>query len=568
MLKRYLNFFIIIAILALPVAVFAAWRDAPAAAPNYGAVSPDTQADYKPVNLGDTVQTKTGGLNIIGNIGIGTTTPAVKLDTKGVIRALTTTDSLPTTGTGIELWYNTSNDYGFISATNRTAGQYKALYISSAGTYLNSDGGNVGIGTIVPGARLAVNHKVNASQDGSSGDSIYAYANSANAAISAEQGDTAGYAVYASGKSAFMTGNVGIGTTTPQTALHVVGATRTDGGLEIRSTAAYSTAQSMGTEYWAKYNSSGNQTAVATIFGLRTSTANGSYDGELSFLTRATGSPQVEAMRINRNGLVGIGTPIPAHKMDIVGDVNVTGTYLINGVAISSGVVTGSGTLGTISKWTGSGGSLGNSIIYENNNNIGIGTTAPGQKLHVSGGVALFNNVAIGSGADANSGLRIVAPISTTHYNWMIGAQQNLDRAIEFTPSTVVGGTIFNSPAMTINQSGDITIGGSGTSAGGWLVSSDVRLKKNVETLSGALEKVGRIRGVSYNLVSGPPGRQIGVIAQELEQEFPELVKTDDKGYKAVAYDKLSAVLIEAIKELQSQNQTLRQRLDLIEKKW
>ncbi|MBT8419239.1 MAG: tail fiber domain-containing protein [Gammaproteobacteria bacterium] len=52
--------------------------------------------------------------------------------------------------------------------------------------------------------------------------------------------------------------------------------------------------------------------------------------------------------------------------------------------------------------------------------------------------------------------------------------------------------------------------------------------------------------------VSKGTDRQVGVIAQELEKEFPELVSTDSEGYKSVAYGKLTAVLIEAIKAQQS----------------
>src|SRR3972149_9126897 len=72
---------ILICALILPVAVLAAWRDAPAGPPNYGAVSPDTQADYKPMNLGLTTQTKSGGVNFatdnaakvgVGGIPLGT----------------------------------------------------------------------------------------------------------------------------------------------------------------------------------------------------------------------------------------------------------------------------------------------------------------------------------------------------------------------------------------------------------------------------------------------------------------------------------------------------------------
>jgi len=48
-------------------------------------------------------------------------------------------------------------------------------------------------------------------------------------------------------------------------------------------------------------------------------------------------------------------------------------------------------------------------------------------------------------------------------------------------------------------------------------------------------------------------GIQLGLIAQEVEKIFPELVKTDNNGYKAIAYDKLTAVLVEGMKEQQKQ---------------
>ena len=94
-----------------------------------------------------------------------------------------------------------------------------------------------------------------------------------------------------------------------------------------------------------------------------------------------------------------------------------------------------------------------------------------------------------------------------------------------------------------------------------WLTSSDSRLKKNVSTLEGALEKISHLRGVRFDIkkdesINMGDGKHIGVIAQELEKEYPELVVGDEKtGYKAVAYDKLTAVLIEAVKELKSQNE-------------
>jgi uncharacterized coiled-coil protein SlyX len=83
---------------------------------------------------------------------------------------------------------------------------------------------------------------------------------------------------------------------------------------------------------------------------------------------------------------------------------------------------------------------------------------------------------------------------------------------------------------------------------------SDERLKKNIEPLKSSLDKVAALNGVSYEWkaenTSGRD-RQIGLIAQEVEAFIPEVVYTDNKGYKSLAYDRLVPVLVEAVKEQQ-----------------
>jgi hypothetical protein len=88
---------------------------------------------------------------------------------------------------------------------------------------------------------------------------------------------------------------------------------------------------------------------------------------------------------------------------------------------------------------------------------------------------------------------------------------------------------------------------------------SDVTLKKDIEPLSSSLGKVMRLQGVSYDWKvdeypdKGFTGdRQIGFIAQDVEKVFPELVRTDSKGYKSIYYAQMVAVLAEAIKEQQA----------------
>jgi hypothetical protein len=85
-------------------------------------------------------------------------------------------------------------------------------------------------------------------------------------------------------------------------------------------------------------------------------------------------------------------------------------------------------------------------------------------------------------------------------------------------------------------------------------VSSDKRYKDNIVNISSPLDKLSKINGVSFNwneISHKETGKKdIGVIAQEIEEVLPEIVETRDNGYKAVDYPKLTALLIEAVKEL------------------
>lgn len=89
---------------------------------------------------------------------------------------------------------------------------------------------------------------------------------------------------------------------------------------------------------------------------------------------------------------------------------------------------------------------------------------------------------------------------------------------------------------------------------------SDVRYKKDIIPLESSLEKVMHLQGVSYEWdkrkVKGTgfeSGKQLGLIAQDVEKVLPELVHTDGKGYKTLSYDNLVPVLVEAIKEQQQE---------------
>lgn len=99
----------------------------------------------------------------------------------------------------------------------------------------------------------------------------------------------------------------------------------------------------------------------------------------------------------------------------------------------------------------------------------------------------------------------------------------------------------------------------------GWLSSwfcSDERYKKNIVPLKNVLPDIMKLQGVKYNWRAAEfpdmhfdEGREIGIIAQELEKIFPEIVNTNKEGYKSVDYGKLSPILIEAVKELNAKNE-------------
>ena len=89
--------------------------------------------------------------------------------------------------------------------------------------------------------------------------------------------------------------------------------------------------------------------------------------------------------------------------------------------------------------------------------------------------------------------------------------------------------------------------------------SSDARFKDDVVVIPNALDKVDQIRGVTYVRNDIPDkSRHAGVIAQEVEAVLPEVVSTNEKGYKLVAYDNMIGLLVEAIKELKAEVDALK----------
>jgi hypothetical protein len=103
---------------------------------------------------------------------------------------------------------------------------------------------------------------------------------------------------------------------------------------------------------------------------------------------------------------------------------------------------------------------------------------------------------------------------------------------------------------------------------------SDIRYKKNITQIPNALSTLQQLNGVYYDWkVADFPSkhfnnnRQIGLIAQEVEKVYPELVETDKDGYKSVDYAKLTPILLEAMKEMQAEMQVLKAAVKALQQK-
>ncbi|MFD0862183.1 tail fiber domain-containing protein [Sungkyunkwania multivorans] len=203
---------------------------------------------------------------------------------------------------------------------------------------------------------------------------------------------------------------------------------------------------------------------------------------------------------------------------------------------------------------------------------FGSGTLVSGDNAFaagVGGSATGFNSFSMGNGAAAN-GVNATAfgenTISEGNNQFTVG-QYNTTTGVDGTTSGptsrlfVIGNGLFassRSDAFVVLRSGDATLAGTLTQ------NSDKRLKKNIKPLKNSLEKLGNLNGVSYqwkDIEKRGEAIQIGVIAQEIQKEYPELVQTDEQGILSVNYAGLTPILLEAIKELKAQLEKSRTEL-------
>ena len=108
------------------------------------------------------------------------------------------------------------------------------------------------------------------------------------------------------------------------------------------------------------------------------------------------------------------------------------------------------------------------------------------------------------------------------------------------------------------------THNGSLTATGNISAGSDKRLKKNLEPIQDAIEKVKKVTGYTFERTD-MEGKFAGVVAQEMLEVLPEAVIEDSKGMYSVAYGNITALLIQALKEETAKREALELRLSKFE---
>jgi hypothetical protein len=220
--------------------------------------------------------------------------------------------------------------------------------------------------------------------------------------------------------------------------------------------------------------------------------------------------------------------------------------------------------------------------------NVGVGTTNPTSALTIQGD-ANISGVTTSSGGfvgnligdvtgtattstnSNNTNITNDTSSSSTHYPTFVSnvsgyrPQKVTSSRLTFVPSTgTLGITSINCSgtitvgtliASSVNYNGNVSITGDLDVLGDISSSSDINLKENIKTVENSLNTIEQLRGVSFDWKK--TGRSsYGVIAQELEEILPELVKTGE--VKSVNYNGLIGVLIEAVKELSEEVKELK----------
>ncbi|HIO70444.1 MAG TPA: hypothetical protein EYG60_00770 [Campylobacterales bacterium] len=332
-------------------------------------------------------------------------------------------------------------------------------------------------------------------------------------------------------------------------------------GYRTKATKDYSTAWGYRTEATEGYTTSWGWKTRATAVGA-TAFGKGTIADQMNQL--AIG----EFNRPDQNGsLFSIGNGTDENRSDILNvkrdRVEIFGRLLVNGQDI--------GDRNYILNSDGSQNPGLNSLAWgKKTKAYGIYSTAFGEKTEAIG----LHSTAFGYGSRAIGGYSIASGYKTTATGGMATAfgagtiaDQTGELAIGLYNRGDIPGLIFvigNGVDESHRQNGlEFYMSGNMNIAGSLHQSSDIRLKRDIHKIEKPLEKIEKIKGVTFYWRDEKKNsnRQMGVIAQDVEKVAPELVSKDSNGYLTVSYPNMVALLIEAIKELKNENEKLKKAL-------
>lgn len=315
-----------------------------------------------------------------------------------------------------------------------------------------------------------------------------------------------------------------------------------------------------------------------------------------------------ERVRITSGGNVGIGTSSPGSKLDVNGEVHANGKVVVGNISgqsnssaytISGGYDVADG--GYIQVW-GSTSANPDLVLFGNSNtermrinssgNVGINATSPGSKLDVNGTTTLRGNVYLnrtnqledyavsGSGHIGTTGSIIAgetsgavalsindghgnANLTFNHHagtpdvtgnslriETNVDATTNASMTFEGKSTTTAGiGVGLNFMAQMFADTGNMTIGGSLTQ------NSDLRIKRDLQIIPDALDKVKTLNGYTYIRTDRDSEfQQTGCVAQEVQAVLPEavVIGEDEQQTLSIAYGSMVGLLVQAIKELEA----------------
>lgn len=317
------------------------------------------------------------------------------------------------------------------------------------------------------------------------------------------------------------------------------------------SNAATSSQNDLRFDYWA----GGSGATVATLKG-NGNVGIGTAQPTTSLEVASTQATPVRLMSSNPNTRVRVGTVAPSSISNTVSFDFAANTLSNERLAASFTAgftdVTDANRTSSLYLQLASAGALYNALVLSPSGMALGGYPAPGASTN------LYLNNLTGAGNFKNQ----ILFQSNGANKWSIANDLGANGTQDF----VIYDNVASANRFYINSLGNIGIGMAnpderlvvynGSTTGkytttGWTHSSDIRLKHDIAPLKNSLDKVLRLQGVEYKFNSDPSDKvQIGFIAQQVEPVFPEVVQTDQDGFKSMVYANLVAPLVESVKTL------------------